>query len=278
MSLPVTPLALPSDLRGQPNGAIDPSLLTPLHARGSLHHLAARAWRALVAEADRNGLPLTFVSMYRTYDQQATLFKSRYTTSPIAGRPRKWWKNQWWYHRSGAVVAVPGTSNHGIGLAIDAAFDKNPGNGLDPSDAASIASHPKFGWFRDNIGRFGFSFEVQSEPWHIRYVTGNALPAEVVAFEGQAMASLPPFDPENGLWGLYPVVPKPVTKEGDSGDVVRYLQGILAKAKQDIGKIDGSFGRRTEQGVKVVQEYFNLGVDGVVGDRTWETIDRISRL
>jgi hypothetical protein len=278
--LPISPVVLPKSLSNQPNGNLDVSLLVEIGNKGKLHVNAARAWRAFVAEASKIGLDLTYTygGAYRSYQDQVNLFKQRYTTSLLQGRPRKWWNNQWWYLRPKmAEAAVPGTSNHGFGLAIDAAFDKDPSDGIGPDDAASISGHPKFGWFRDNAIRFGFSFELQSEPWHIRYVAGDNVPAGVLLWEGSVAPAIPPFDPENGKWSLWPFANKPAAKEGDAGDRVKYLQGVLKlKAAQDIGKIDGFFGPKTEQAVMNVQRLFKLGVDGWVGPRTWQAIDLLA--
>lgn len=60
MTLPIAPVTLPADLVGQPNGRIDAALLVDVGPSGLLHHTAARAWRALVADAAANGLPLTY--------------------------------------------------------------------------------------------------------------------------------------------------------------------------------------------------------------------------
>jgi LAS superfamily LD-carboxypeptidase LdcB len=275
MTLPIAPAVLPSDLNGQPNGNLDISLLVPLHERGKLHHLAARAWRALVVEAGKQGLPLTFTygGMYRPYADQESLFRQRYTTSYIAGASRKWWNNQWWYLRPGnAMAATPGTSNHGLGLAIDTAFDKDPSDGLGPDDAVAITGHPQFGWFRDNVARFGFSFELQSEPWHIRYVAGDAVPTAVKAFEDSI--NRPPFDPANGKWGTFPTQKKRATKLGDTGNRVAYLEGVLKlKLGQDIKNVNSDFGDATEKAVRNVQKFFKLPVDGWVGPTTWKVID-----
>lgn len=276
MSLPVSPLKLPSSLNGQPNGKIDPSLMVALHPRGSLHTLAARAWNALVAECGKKGLPLTFTygGMYRTYQEQYNLFLARYTTA-VVSTSRKWWDGRWWYLKPGnAMAAVPGTSNHGLGLAIDCAFDRDPSDGLGPDDAASIASHPQFPWFRDNIARFGFSFEAQSEPWHIRYVAGDSLPQAVKDFEQGLIPSFPPFAPEKGQFGLWPIAPKPTVKFGDEGDVVKYLQGVLKKKGYAIGRIHGRFGKNTEKQVTAFQKDHFLTADGWVGNKTWRVIDQ----
>jgi hypothetical protein len=38
-------------------------------------------------------------------------------------------------------------------------------------------------WLIDNEHRFGFSHELQSEPWHIRYWAGDNIPAAVLEYE-----------------------------------------------------------------------------------------------
>jgi D-alanyl-D-alanine carboxypeptidase len=55
----------------------------------------------------------------------------------------------------GGVAAVPGTSNHGWGLALD----------LDLDGKAQQ-------WLRDNGARFGFVEDVAGEPWHWTYRPG----------------------------------------------------------------------------------------------------------
>lgn len=279
--LPVVQVVMPKSLVGQANGNLDPSLLVSIHPYGKLHKNAARAYKALVAECAKQGLPLTFTygGCYRTYAQQETLFRQRYVTTPL-DRPRKWWNNMWWYLRPGvASAAVPGTSNHGLGLAIDTAFDNDPKDGLGPDDATAITAHPKFAWFRDNVGRFGFSFESQSEPWHIRFVAGDAIPQAVLDYEHSILAPLPPFDPAKQQWGLWPLATKPVVKNGSTGDVVKYLQGVLKfKAGQTTMLIDGNFGPKTEAAVINLQKFFGHVPDGVVRSDTWKTIDYLSAI
>ena len=278
--LPIVQVVLPKSLVGQANGNLDPSLLVNIHPSGRLHVLAARAYKALVAECAKQGLPLTFTygGCYRTYAQQETLFRQRYTTTPLADRPRKWWNNMWWYLRPGmAGAAVPGTSNHGRGLAVDTAFDKDPTDGLGPDDATAITAHPKFIWFRDNVGRFGFSFEDQSEPWHIRYVAGDAIPQAVLDYEKSLVVSFPTFNPDRQQWGIWPVAVKPVIKLYSKGDIVKYLQGVLKyKAGQTTMIIDGDFGPKTEAAVKNLQTFFKLVPDGIVRSDTWKVIDYLS--
>ena len=75
-----------------------------------------------------------------------------------------------------ATAAVPGTSNHGLGIALDIAL------GTSPSNATSVTP-ATVNWLIANAHRYGFSAELQSEQWHWRYVTGDAIPQSVVDFE-----------------------------------------------------------------------------------------------
>lgn len=178
--LPIKPVVLPNDLRNQPNGKLDRELMVKVAGGSSLHHIAARAWNALVNEAAKHDLPLTYTygGCYRTYDRQERLFLRRYTTHELPGRPTKrWLGTTYWLKPGMAGAATPGTSNHGLGLAIDTA------SGDHPREAKAIGAHPQFNWLVNEVGRFGFSYEDQSENWHIRYVAGDDIPQAVLDFE-----------------------------------------------------------------------------------------------
>jgi hypothetical protein len=200
MAYPVAPVVMPADLAGKSNGQLPPSLLADVVGGGKLHHLCARAWRALVADAWASvQLPLTYTygGTYRSYAQQETLFRSRYSPSGTGGGCKTWNGVRWCKKSSNlATAAVPGTSNHGWGLAVDSAWDKDLSDGLGPDDATAITSHPGWQWLLANAERYGFSWELQSEPWHLRYVAGDSVPQAVLDFEG-------------------PTTPQPTTQEND---------------------------------------------------------------
>src|SRR4029079_12224102 len=91
-------------------------------------------------------------------------FLQRYTTSNT-GRKSKVWNNRtYWLKRGMAMAAVPGTSNHCWGCAVDAALG---GYG----NAAKSVGEPFLSWAVGNARRLGWSWEVQSEPWHLRLVS-----------------------------------------------------------------------------------------------------------
>src|SRR4029453_13479957 len=101
---------------------------------------------------------------YRTLEQQTQTFKSRYTRDFLAGRPfRRFQGHKWFQRPDTAVAAVPGTSNHGLGLAVDVAG----------------ATGARLDWLLAHAADYGWSWGTQSEGWHIRYCSGDAIPAAV---------------------------------------------------------------------------------------------------
>jgi hypothetical protein len=288
--LPIVTVAKLTPLEGLSNGQLPSDQLRQVGPSGFLHYVAARAFLALVAAAGKAGIPLTYTygGCYRSYEQQVKLFLSRYTPTYNADTclsRGKVWNGKWYWQLKGtAVAAVPGTSNHGWGLAIDLALDREPEDGLDPADAVYIG--PALDWLITNAPLFGFSWELQSEPWHIRYVAGDHVPQKVLETEGAILVSPVTsdpapieWDPANGHYALWPFNDnKPVIFAGcQPGDVVKYLQGVL---KNKAGKpdlvVDGIFGRQTDQAVRDLQAFCKLTVDGRVGRQTWGLIDYLA--
>lgn len=300
MAYPVTVLTKPADLVNAPNGRLQTPPLTkvdfPGRPGGLLHTLAARAFRALAAECLKaTGVTLTVTSTadaYRTFDRQWQTWFSRYhEVNPItyavtpSSRRKRWMngpsygKGTYWAKTQQADgswpadAACPGESNHGWGLALDVC--EWTGKGV-----KGIAGSAAWPWLLANAARYGFSWENQSEPWHIRYVRGDNVPQAVLDYEGPVL-NLPPFAPEWGAWGLWPIIPaaqKPVLGVGASGDAVKYAQGVLRlKAGQAAVTIDGQFGPVTAEAVKNVQRFFRPAkVDGVIDAETWGTIDYLA--
>jgi len=188
--LPVTAVKKPADLANQQNGKLTPCVLAPVMFAGvghsSLHPLAARAWDALVIAChNETGVSLTATSTadaYRSYVSQESLFRRRYRDSynPLTcSTDFKLWNGvKWWKLRNVAMAAVPGTSNHGWGLAVDSAIWSGSGA---PKDITS--NRVSWPWMLSHAIEFGWSWEVQSEPWHIRYTAGDDVPKRVLEIE-----------------------------------------------------------------------------------------------
>lgn len=203
---PVTPLVLPSDLIGVPNGSVPISLLTPCGVRSGyspsdlyMHHLASRAMRAMLAKVSID-LPtheIRGTSTLRSYNAQVVAFDGTNPASRTSTNGRyipqelwatylgawttdiKSWQGKLWKRRTGtAMAAVPGTSNHGYGLAIDFSeeYDGNPFT----AEGITVEFTK---WLISNAGPYGYSAESQSEDWHWRYVSGDNVPAAVLYYE-----------------------------------------------------------------------------------------------
>jgi hypothetical protein len=139
----------------------------------------------MIAAARRDGVNLRITQGYRTLAEQVSIFRERYTTTPLAGRPYRIWNGVRWYQRPGtAVAAVPGTSNHGLGQAIDFATDS-------PGALVWLAKHgAKYGWSRP-----AWTYRPESlEPWH-----HEATLVVLVSNPGTKLPTAPPV----------PVIPTP---------------------------------------------------------------------
>lgn len=68
--------------------------------------------------------------------------------------------------------------------------------------------------------------------------------------------------------GPMPGDTRPTLRRGARGDAVKDLQRLLNARGRSLA-VDGDFGARTENSVRVFQEVSGLAVDGVVGRKTW---------
>lgn len=127
-----------------PNGQIPISALCPLRSAGA-HYLRADAAFAFdrmgQAYAHRFGAATCITDSYRSYAAQVSLFA-----------------------RKPALAAVPGTSNHGWGTAVDLCggiqrFDS-------PQHRWMIENAPLYGWFHPGWAQQNGS---KPEPWHWEY-------------------------------------------------------------------------------------------------------------
>ncbi|EYR62363.1 peptidase M15 [Actinotalea ferrariae CF5-4] len=127
---------VPAELRVHGNGKVPAAALSTV-AGADGHRLwapAARSLEALRAAAARDGVSIGVTDSYRPYDVQVDLVRRKGLYS------------------QGGLAAVPGTSNHGWGIAVD----------LD-LDARAQA------WMRTHGERYGFVEDVPREPWHWTY-------------------------------------------------------------------------------------------------------------
>lgn len=254
---PVSKAAIPPWVKQHGNGeiALDVMIKVAPISSGYLVPEAAAAWRNLQNAASAAGFALTMTGAYRTYDQQKAMFEDRYTTTDT-GRKSKVWNNKTYWLKPGvAMAAVPGTSNHGWGCAVDAALG---GYGK----AAEPVREPFLSWALAEARRHGWSWEVQSEPWHLRLVSFESAAAPAPMRSAQSAESVEsakqPSPP--------PVPPPPTLKLGDTGGQVAALQGLcILFGWGDCGRSDGTFGPRTEAAVEAMQAAVGVEADGRYG-------------
>lgn len=65
----------------------------------------------------------------------------------------------------------------------------------------------------------------------------------------------------------------PTLMEGSSGDDVIYLQQLLNKKGRATIAVDGYFGSETKQMIQIYQRNHGLVVDGIVGQKTWNSLE-----
>lgn len=162
-------LVLPSTLAHVVPGELPIGLLADVKPYGKLHLLAAEAYMALRDAAFAAGVktfkPTSAADTYRSIATQTAGFLARYQTAPIAGASTRTWKGITYYLKPGnAPMAAPGTSRHNLGLAVDI------------SDASEKS---RMQFMLEQIQAYGFTWEVESEPWHIFYYVGDKTPALV---------------------------------------------------------------------------------------------------
>ena len=175
---------MPKDLAKHDNGKLPASLLRRISPSGQMHHRAAKSWEVLRELAAKEGLDLVHVGDYRPYHQQLSLFKSRMKPFPNAKKTTqtvRTFNGEKWYLHNGAPVATPGTSNHGWGLAIDAAVKTRGKRGgvVSITTKPRIAKRSGLEFLLAEAESLGWSWELQSEPWHIRYVAGDKIPVRL---------------------------------------------------------------------------------------------------
>lgn len=123
------------------NGRIPSNALTDVGGGHQLYGHAARAFKDMRAAARRDGINIRLTDSYRPYADQVAVARRKgiYGVRQANGRL--------------GLAARPGTSNHGLGSAVDV--------NLAASSGASA-------WLRANASRYGYR-TIPREPWHWEY-------------------------------------------------------------------------------------------------------------
>ena len=151
------------------NGRVPSSILAPLDGQPGtfLRVDAADAWNRAKADAfGQTGIDLTVRGWNRTLEEQQRFFFERYVPQPSGDGPFgdvRWYAGVRYVRGSGAAAAIPGTSNHGLGLAVDVVDYGMVGEFFNARRVATFPILTKHGW-TDHEGRGPIQ-----EPWHIVY-------------------------------------------------------------------------------------------------------------
>lgn len=186
-------ITYPSDVIPESNGLLRPDQLrlsmAPGYGMFALHPLASRAFNVLQFNCwHETGQQLTLTSMadgYRNLQRQTAAFLQRMTTeyNPLSCTTitRSWQGKTWWLKKGYAQVAVPGKSNHGWGLAFDAALWVEVKGAW---KVVSVGSNPwLMGWLEQNVLEHGFAWNNRTESWHLEFWPGDNMPQRVLDLE-----------------------------------------------------------------------------------------------
>ncbi len=132
----------------------------------------------MINAAKNDGVTLYICSPFRSDEKQEVLFKKK----------QKYYMRQGYseeeaYNLASQTIAIPGTSEHQVGLAFD--FISNEYKYLDAGFADTAAGR----WLKKHCAEYGFILrydqgkeditQIEFEPWHYRYV-GRAAAKEIM--------------------------------------------------------------------------------------------------
>ena len=151
--------------------------LTPITETHQIATVAYEDYLDMITACEAAGFEPAVCSSYRTQEYQENLYANRIKRYMQAG-----YSEEKATELAGRSVAVPGTSEHQLGLALDLVDNKNWR--LDESQAKT----PTQQWLLENSWRYGWILRYPNEkseitgiiyePWHYRYV-GKTIAKEI---------------------------------------------------------------------------------------------------
>ena len=143
-----------------------------LKSIGSGHQIDARAYddfKAMIQASQNDGVTIYVTSSYRDLNKQIALYEKK-TDSYL----QQGYSLEDALSKAGQVVAVPGTSEHHLGLALDMVSSEY--RRLDEKQEQTKG----FQWLKEHSWEYGFILRYPNgstditgiiyEPWHFRYV------------------------------------------------------------------------------------------------------------
>ncbi|MQT13638.1 phage tail length tape measure family protein [Segnochrobactrum spirostomi] len=206
---------------------------------GGLNPEFGRRLEAMISDASSSGLKIGITSGFRSTERQAQLWADAVAKYGSESAARKW-------------VAPPGSSNHNRGLAADLSYSS--------ADARS--------WAHDNAGRYGLSFPLDNEAWHVeplglRSAQGGGSAAEAVDALARSArdASSGLGTLGRGLSGSASSLLDSARGIGAAGDTLQTSATATTGEAQDaFGQLIGGL----EQGVSQFVQAFGSGLQSIL--------------
>ena len=195
---------------GYANGRIPADVLCPLDfAPGHMLRCdAAERFTALNEQFEREfGYPIPITDSYRSYDLQVAV---------ASAKPH--------------LAAIPGTSNHGWGIAVDLG---NPIAGGNSSEYVWLRVHgPDYGWDNPSWARLGGS---KPEPWHFEFFAAGSVPNRAID-----PSDVGTWSPTDATTPRYKPALDPKPSDGKSGKDDKSGDGLRAPEKKPSDKPSGN--------------------------------------
>lgn len=237
--------SVPTTILGHADGSIIPN------SPATLRKDAAASWnRARKDVKKRTGYTLGLRGWNRTLAEQQRFFFQRYIPQTFGGKDARWYRGRRYVRVRGAAAAIPGTSNHGWGLAVDVDNYGGVGQFNNPRRLKTFAILAQHGW-SDTEGR------SIREPWHLVYVPGRdkhkPKPRRTLTLDGKL--------------GKGTVAEWQKQRRTRRDGVISVRSSLIRSVQSAINRKSGHGGFRLKKGP--------LTVDGILGRRTWKAIQSL---
>lgn len=182
MTHPVIKMVVPKEVEKVGNGKLTAAMLKNVKTGGRMWTGAADAFNLLYDDALAAGFKLRNIGDFRPFEDQLAMFKDRYSLKDDGRKPTitRNYEGKTWYLKSGkSPSGTPGTSNHGLGLAIDLGLDQK-------GKIVNLGGTKAYEWMCENAPKYGFYLQgaptkdgkpnPEYEAWHWQYCAGDKTP------------------------------------------------------------------------------------------------------
>lgn len=240
---------------------------------------AAASWdRMWDAVLSKHGWAMELTDSYRPRTVQETIFLDRYRPQATGSGPYgdvRYYNGRRYVRVKGAAAAIPGTSNHGWGLAVDIT---DVGGFNSARYRALTATAREFGW-SNAAGK------TINEAWHWEYTYANdasarkpaVKPAKVTTAQIKAMQRIVHVD-DDGVWGTGTDKATLAVREASRWGGTQFPWGVKTAQRAVGARQDGAWG--TDSGkahdatVAAMQKLLGVADDGVWGKKTEAAFQR----